>query len=68
MSFEMEQSYIDTKKGQFETLFGVSADTKPELFIQYLSEYTNRQLRFALEEVNKNYEELKDSGFFDRND
>ena len=44
MSFEMEQSYIDTKKGQFETLFGVSADTKAELFIQYLSEYTNRQL------------------------
>lgn len=68
MSFEHEEIYIENKKTQFESLFGLKADENPEQFILYLSEYTNRQLRFELEEINKNYMELKESGFFNRND
>lgn len=64
-SFEFEQSYINTKKSQFESLFNTSADENLDLFMQYLAEYTNRQLRFEVEKFNKNFTELKESGFFE---
>lgn len=65
--FTSESSYISTRKSWFKENFKKDADEYPELFLQYLSEYTNRQLRFELEEFNKNYTELKESGFFECN-
>jgi hypothetical protein len=65
MSFEYEESYIGTKKAQFESLFKKVADDNLNEFLMYLNEKTNRTLISELEEFNKNFEELKESGILD---
>lgn len=66
-AIDREKSHISTRKAWFKSLFNKDADENLELFLQYLAEETNRELKFEIEEFNKNFKELKDSGFFDNN-
>lgn len=65
MDFTDEQTYIGTKKAHFKILFEKDAGENLELFLNYISDLTNRQLNAELAELNNNFNELKDSGFFD---
>lgn len=59
--FTFEQTYIGGKKNQFKSLFDKDPDKNLELFLSYLSEYTNRQLMHELKAFNKNYSESKEN-------
>jgi hypothetical protein len=65
MDFAFEESYIGTQKNKFESLFNKKADDNLNEFLMYLNEKTNRTLISELEEFNKNFEELKESGILD---
>lgn len=62
MSFELEESYIGTQKAYFKSFFNKDADENLNEFLMYLNERTNRELTAELEDFNKNFNELKESG------
>lgn len=62
----IEKTYMNKKKALFKSLFNKEADENLELFLQYSLEETNRELKHELNKFNDNFQELKDSGFFDR--
>lgn len=62
---DLESTYISIKKSWFKSIFKIDADDNLELFLQYLNEHTNRQLKHEIADLNKKLEEIKESGFFD---
>jgi hypothetical protein len=66
MDFAREESFIGTKKAQFESLFKKKADENLNEFLMYLTDTTNRKLWSELEDLNKHIENLKEDGFFER--
>lgn len=57
MDFEFEQCYIETKKAHFNILFNKDADENLELFLNYILEKTNRELKNEIELLNKEISE-----------
>lgn len=66
MDFEHEQAYISTQKSRFKALFNVYADDKPEMFMQYLADLTNRRLLPEIEGFNERIDRLQENGFFEK--
>ena len=62
--FTFEQTYIETQKSKFKTLFGKDADENLDLFLKYISDKTNRNLVGELEELNKHLSDIDEKGFF----
>jgi hypothetical protein len=64
-AFTFEQTYIGTQKAYFKSFFNKDADENQNEFLMYLNERTNRRLIGELEDFNKNFKELKESGILD---
>lgn len=60
-----EETYIRTKKAYFKSLFNKDADSNLNEFLVYLTDINNRNLTAELEDFNKNFKELKESGILD---
>lgn len=63
--FTREETYIERQKAYFKSLFKKDVSENLDEFLMYLSERTNRRLTEELEEFNKNFNELKESGILD---
>lgn len=66
MDFVREETFINSKKNQFKSLFGKEANENLKEFLMYLTDTTNRKLWTELEGFNKHIGEIKESGYFDR--